>query len=113
MIRDRAWRRHMEERILIKRLKIKCVKDHWWRGFEDVNGITHNKRTLTTYIGTQDYKWAKTLSTSRWDSRYKCKYSPNKFGGYSRDKRSKGESYGLREKDKALFLNILRENGLK
>ena len=103
----------MEERILIKRLKLKCVRDHWYRGFDDVNGITHNKRTPASYIGAKEYFWSKTLSSTKWDTRYKCKYSPNKFGGYSRDKRSKGESYGLREKDKALFLNILRENGLK
>lgn len=113
MIRDRAWRRHMEEKVLIKRLKRKCVVDHWWRGFEDVNGINYSKRTVSTYIGTKDYFWSKTLSTTKWDTRYKCKYSPNKFGGYSRDPKSKGNSYGLREKDKSLFFKILKENGIR
>lgn len=113
MIRDRAWRRHMEEKVLIKRLKRKCVVDHWWRGFEDVNGISYSKRTVSTYIGTKDYFWSKTLSTTKWDTRYKCKYSPNKFGGYSRDPKSKGNSYGLREKDKSLFFKILKENGIR
>ena len=38
MIRDRAWRRHIEEKVVIRRLRHKCQNDYWWR-FEDVNGI--------------------------------------------------------------------------
>lgn len=113
MLRDRAWRRHIKEKNLIRRLKRKCQFNHWWRGFEDVNGIRHSKPSIVDYIGSKDYSWSKTLSTTHYDSRYKVKYSPNKYHNYYRDKKSKGQSLGLREKDKAIFLKILKENGFK
>lgn len=114
MIRDRAWRRHMEERAILRRLSDRCRLDRWWwNGFKDTNGISHTKTYITTYIGTKDHFLAKTLSTTKYDSRYKTKYSPNNGGSYSRDEKAKGISTGLREKDKTEFLKILKENGLK
>lgn len=113
MIRDRAWRRHMEEKKLIRRLKKFCRKNSWYYGLEDVNGIRHKNPRITDYIGTKDYSLSKTLSTSSWDSRYKVKYSPNRSPDYYRDEKPYNQSCGLREKDKVLFLKILRENGLK
>ena len=114
MIRDRAWRRHINEKNLIRRLRRKCQVSHWWRGFEDVNGIRHNKPSIVDYIGSKDYSWSKTLSTTHYESRYKVKYSPNNYNDYYRDvKPTKGQSLSLREKDKALFLKILKDNGLK
>ncbi len=113
MSRDRAWRRHTQERKLIKRLLKRCHSDHWWRGFTDVNGNVVNKRLITTYIGTKDYFDSKNISTTKWDSRYKCKYSPNRGIDYWRNDKPKGESYGAREKDKSQFYKILKENGIK
>lgn len=115
MIRDRAWRRHIKEKHLVRRLRRVCQTNNWYRGFEDVNGIRHKKTSPVDYIGSKDYTWAKTLSTTHYDSRYKVKYSPNNYHDYYRDKKpkSKGQSVGLREKDKAIFLKILKENGLK
>ncbi len=112
MIRDRAWRRHIEEKVVIRRLRHKCQNEYWWR-FEDVNGIQKYKRTVSDYIGTQDYFRAKTISTSKWDSRYKSKYSPNKSTGYHRDIRKRKGSTGLREKDKNQTFKLLKEYGLK
>jgi len=43
MIRDRAWRRHIKEKHLVRRLKRNTQTNNWWRGFEDVNGIRHNE----------------------------------------------------------------------
>ena len=115
MVRDRAWRRHIKEKYLVRRLKKVCQTNNWWRGFEDVNGIRHDKPSIIDYIGSKDYSWAKTLSTNHYDSRYKVKYSPNNYNSYYRDKKpkSKGRSVGLREKDKVVFLKMLREDGFK
>ncbi len=113
MSRDRAWRRHIEEKKLSKRLLKKCLLDKWYRGFTDVNDIEHPKRLISTYIGTKDYSDSKTISTTKWDSRYKCKYSPNRSIDYWRNDKPKGESYGAREKDKSQFYKILKENGIK
>lgn len=111
MMRDRAWRRYIEEKKVIRRLKRKC-SDHWWR-FEDANDILCHKRTVASYLGTKEYFWSKTLTATKWDSRYKCKYSPNKSSSYSRDKKKSRNSNKLREKDKLDFFKILKEYGLK
>lgn len=113
MIRDRAWRRHMEEKHITKRLKKLCRNSSWYYGLEDTNGIKHKNPRITDYIGTKDYFLSKTLSTSSWDSKYKVKYSPNKSRDYYRDEKPHGQSFSLREKDKIMLLNILKENGLK
>ena len=113
MVRDRAWRRHIEEKKVIQRLRRKCQVDNWWRGFKDVNGVRKYKITISDYLGTQEYFRSKTISTHSWDTKYKCKYSPNKFCGYSRDAKVKKGSTGLREKDKAYFFKILKEYGIK
>lgn len=113
MIRDRAWRRHMEERHLIRRLRKLCEKSRWYYGFEDINGIIHNSRKILDYIGTKDYYLSKTLSTTVSISKYKVKYSPNRSRDYYRDEKPRGQSYGLREKDKVILLKIIKENGLK
>lgn len=109
MIRDRAWRRYMEERVVIRRMTRSMYTNRWWRGFEDVNGIKHQRPTIAIYIGTEIHFRAKTHTTTKWDSRYNVKYSPNKGKGYWRD----GRRDETREKQKRIFLNILRENGLK
>jgi hypothetical protein len=112
MSRNRAWRRYIEESTVIKRLKIKCSTDSWWR-FEDINGIKKYHRRVIDYLGNKDYYRSKTTSTTKWDSRYKTKYSPNSTNGYYRDPKKFRESTGLREKDKRDFHKILRENGFK
>lgn len=109
MIRDRAWRRYMEERIVIKRMKRACYV-HYWRGYKDINDIKNRKYTLTTWIGDQIHFRAKTHTTTKWDSRHKVKYSPNKNKNYYRDE---GKNSQTRESTKKLFLKILIENGLK
>ena len=83
--------------------------NRWWRGFEDVNGITYQRPTLSIYVGTEIHFRAKTHTTTKWDTKHKVKYSPNKDQGYYRDE-GNGQT---REKQKRLFLKILKENGLK
>lgn len=109
MIRDRAWRRYMEERIVIRRMARAVCTNRWWRGFRDVNDINHQRPTIAIYIGTEIHFRAKTHTTTKWDTKHKVKYSPNKDKGYYRDE-GNGQT---REKQKRLFLKILKENGLK
>ena len=83
--------------------------NRWWRGFEDVNGITYQRPTLSIYVGTEIHFRAKTHTTTKWDTKHKVKYSPNKDQGYYRDE-GNGQT---RENQKRIFLEILKENGLK
>ena len=83
--------------------------NRWWRGFRDVNDINHQRPTISIYIGTEIHFRAKTHTTTKWDTKHKVKYSPNKDQGYYRDE-GNGQT---REKQKKLFLEILKENGLK
>ena len=108
-MRDRAWRRYVEERIVIRRLKAQC--DHYWswRGFEDINKISHQHPRIKDYIGTENNFRFKTHTTTKWDTYHKVKYSPNKDQGYYRDE-GNGQT---RENQKRIFLEILKENGLK
>jgi hypothetical protein len=99
----------MEERIVIRRMARAVCNNRWWRGFRDVNDINHQRPTISIYIGTEIHFRAKTHTTTKWDTKHKVKYSPNKDQGYFRDE-GNGQT---REKQKKLFLKILKENGLK
>jgi hypothetical protein len=74
-MRKRAWRRHKEEVHLIKRLR---RYNHYYYKFTDVNNINYYEHNMAQLIGTQTYFMSKTMSTDKYDSRYKCKYSPNR-----------------------------------
>jgi hypothetical protein len=111
MIRDRAWRRYMEERIVIRRMTRAVCTNNWWHLFKDINDINHKKPTIAIYVGTEINFRAKTHTTTKWDTNHKVKYSPNKGKTYWRDDSSKNRQ--TRESDKRTFLRILKENGLK
>jgi hypothetical protein len=95
----------MEERIVKRRLL--NMRGRWWR-FEDANGFYSIYPTLSDYIGTENAFRYKTHTTTRWDSNYKEKYSPNRTTGW----RSKG-SFKTREENKLLLYQILKEYGIK
>ena len=80
----------------------------YYRGFGDVNGHSHHQTQISTFLGTNHYFDAKTLSTSTWKSRGKCKYSSNKQKAYWRA--GKGP---FRERDTRELFKILKEHGLK
>ena len=110
MIRDRAWRRHIEQKKVKSRLKIFNQKSNWWyAGYSDLNDINRVNPNITDYIGGDLYKMYKTYTTCRIDSKYKCKYSPNKRKVRWRDNNKKG----TREKHKVELLNTMKEYGLK
>ena len=106
-MRDSAWRRYVEDRIVIRRLRTQCDRSWSWRGFEDVNKISHQHPILKDYIRTDNNYRFKTHTTTKWETNYKTKYSPNRGPRHWRD------GFKTREKDRKIFLNILRENGLK
>jgi len=104
-MRDRAWRRYMEERIVKRRLL--NIRGRWWR-FEDANGFYSTYPSQADFIGTENAFRYKTHTTTKWDTRHKQKYSPNK----NIDWRSKG-SMNTREENKIYLFKILKEYGIK
>ena len=108
-MRDRAWRRHMEERIVIRRIRITIYMRSYWRYLEDVNGYGHNPALLKDLIGTKDAHRFKTHVTTKHDTKCKIKYSPNKSKEYYRE----SKMLETREYRKTEFLEILKEYGIK
>lgn len=108
-MRDRAWRRYIEERIVIRRIRTTIYIRSYWRYFKDVNGYGHNPALLKDLIGTKDTQRFKTLVTTKYDTRYKIKYSPNK----SKDSYRENRMLETREYRKNEFLEILKEYGIK
>ena len=109
-MRGRAWRRHMEERVVISRLKHNMLGLSRWWYFEDVNKNYYKKALVIDFLEKSEYFSYKTHTTKRYDSKGKVKYSPNKNKPYYRDGRSK---FRTREVNKLLLLKTLKENGLK
>lgn len=111
-MRTRAWRRFKLELIVKRRLK-KFNSERTWYVFYTSNGYSIRNPIWCDHIGTQNANFYKTGVTRRSDSKYNIKYSPNRKFSYYRDYKKRGDSLGTREKDKAQFLKILKDNGLK
>jgi hypothetical protein len=111
MKRDRCWRRYIEEKLVKKRLNLKRFKFRsYWRTSMDINGFTHQYKELKMYIGSSEQNMFKTYKTDSWTTKYKVKYSPNKSKSHYRDSNKFLEK---REYNKRLFLEILKEYGIK
>lgn len=108
-MRGRAWRRHIEEVFIIRRLKTNTLGVRYWHWIEDVNKNYFKKSIIVDFLETSEYFKSKTITTDYWDSRNKVKYSPNRSKPYYRD----GKRFSRRESDKLIFHKILKENGLK
>lgn len=106
-MRDRAWRRYIEEKIVIRRLNLRVANTSWY--FHDLNGNRVQNPMIKDYINTQLCNMFKTYKTDKHDTKYKIKYSPNRTKGYHRDRNKRS----TREADKIIFLNYLKENGIK
>lgn len=110
-MRGRAWRRHIEEKFVVKRLG-KYTRCHgYWYWIEDANKNYYKKSIIIDFLEKQEYFRSKTISTTIWDSRNKSKYSPNRNtrGSWSRP----GDRPDTREWNKRYLIKILKENGLK
>ena len=104
-MRDRAYRRYIEEQKVIRRLS--NIRGYWYR-FTDANGLYTVAPTLADFVGTENSFRYKTHTTTKWDSKYKEKYSPNKTTGW----RNKGQQR-TREENRQILIDILREYGIK
>ena len=104
-MRDRAYRRYIEEKKVIRRLS--NIRGYWYR-FTDANGLYTVAPTLADFVGTENSFRYKTHTTTKWDSKYKEKYSPNKTTGW----RNKGQ-LRTREENRQILIDILREYGIK
>ena len=105
-MRDRVYRRYIEEKKVLKRLG--NIRGKWFR-FIDANGLYSSRPITEDFIGTKRNFFYKTNTTTKWDSRYKEKYSLNKTNGWRYNK----GSLKTREENKLLFIKILREYGIK
>lgn len=100
MCRDRAWRRYKQEVKTKNRLILSIGRDGWWN-FRDVNGIKIENPQWFDFIGTEmEFKF-KTLTTTRYDSKYKTKWGKR---GFLRSNELK-----TRIGDKKFFKIILRD----
>jgi len=106
-MRGRAWRRHIEEKKVIRRLKNSLRYGSWWRFF-DANGFQKRRPGVKEFIGTERAFRYKTHTTNKWDTKEKEKYSPNRTNTWWRYKKG-----NTREEAKAELLRILIENGIK
>lgn len=109
-MRGRAWRRHIEEKVVIKRLTKYTLGQMYWSWIEDVNKNYYKKTLIVDYLEKNEYFIAKTITTQSWDTRHKVKYSPNRNKPYYRDGKKK---FSTREGDKIFLKKILKENGLR
>ena len=106
-MRDRAYRRYVEEIVVKKRLR--SVIHTYWFHFVDANKIKIRNPMLKDFIGTESNFRFKTHVTTKGDTDHKVKYSPNKSKPHWRDSAKRG----TREKEKRKFINILQYYGLK
>ena len=112
VIRDREYRRYVLEKKLYYRLEKLTYFTYSFYRFKGINGYTISKPIVSDYIGSDSYKIFKTISTTKFDSRDKTKYSPNGMYGRSSYDRSR-KMKNTREYDKCEFFKLLKEYGLK
>ena len=105
-MRDWAWRRYKQDLKVIKRLSRIVYRHHF---LSDENNMYYYNPTLRNFIGSDTHLMFKTYTTSKHDTKYKTKYSPNSQTSYYRDNCNKGK----RETEKIIFLKILKEYGIK
>jgi hypothetical protein len=102
-MRNRAFRRYMEEVKVIKRIKERGRSYYW--GYRDCNDIKFQNPIWVNKIGSEDHFNFKTITTTRYDSKNKCKY------GKRNNSRWREGIY--RAKDKQEFYKMLVDNNLK
>lgn len=111
-MRDRSWRRYTQDKKVRKRL-IKYI-DTSYRYIFYIAGVKRITNPIwCDCIGLQESFFFRSHTTSKSDSRYKVKYSPNSNSSYYRNNKRNLNSLGTRELDKKEFLKILKENGLR
>jgi len=105
-MRGRAYRRHVEDKKVISRLKyLANMSSYFW--FRDANNNRVNNPTWINYLGSPDHYMSKTYTTTLSNSKYKSKYG-------HRSKRSLWDKrYKSRIYDKKVLKSILKEIGIE
>ncbi len=103
-MRGRSWRRFKKEVVVKKRLK-KFLYSYWW-SFMNINH-SYGEPTIIDFIGKIEYFHSKTLTTDKYRSKSKVKYSLNRNKDYWRDHKVK-----TREYQRKVFRDILKEDGI-
>lgn len=73
LTRGRAWRRHIEDKKVIKRLKFIAITKNWW-SFEDANNAWLKDPCWYDLISTRSATFLKNSTTDRYSTRRKTKW---------------------------------------
>lgn len=107
-MKNRAYRRYMEEVIVLRRMKYNIAIYNWY-GYEDVNKIKRSNIMVKDLIKTNHNFMYKTYTTDRFDTRYNTKYSSNR----NRKSYDNNRNRNTRLYDKHEFRKLLKEHGIK
>ncbi len=110
-MRDRAWRRHIREKFILKRIRKYNTRYSYWRLYEDANGYYVDNPIISDFIGSPDIKSYAWGNRCTWGSE---KYSPNKsLRRHSSDWGRPGNTPNTREFNRRVLIKIKQEYGLK
>ena len=104
-MRDKGWRIWKFESILKRRLKRHSERGHSYFSFWSDSLIRIKSPIWSDYISAAEVRKYKSMTTDKWDTRWKSKYSPNKT--FYRD-----SGPNSREFDKKEFFKIKKEYGI-
>lgn len=108
-MRDRSYRRYVEEKILKKRLSNLKSNQFYWSRYKDINGNKHANPTVADFLGDSSYMKYKSIATDKYNTRRKIKFSPKRSKDWYRDNK-KIDTREYRDKE---LLKILKENGIR
>jgi hypothetical protein len=101
-MRDRLYRRYVEEKHIIKRLRRKI---NWYgKWYRDANNLPVNKILISSFLNKKEYFDSKNISTNKSETKLKIKYSNSYYPH---------KGIKTRKFDKIQFLKILKEYGIK
>lgn len=107
-MKSRAYRRYMEEVIVLRRMKNNVAIHNWYR-YEDVNKIKRSNIMVKDLIKTNHNFMYKTYTTDRCDTINNIKYSSNR----NRKSYNNTRDRNTRLLDKHEFRKLLKEYGIK
>jgi len=109
-MRDKRWRIWRGSLILKKRIKRHfCFRSSYFPFYNDASVKTWGTN-WTDFISSSEVIKFRSITTDKWDTRWKTKFSPNKSNNYWRDIRGKNKT--TREKEKINFTKIKKEYGI-
>lgn len=111
-MRNWAWRKWRQEIRYKRRIQSIRTYRYGYIKFNRNDNIHIYHPLWSDLIGSSDLYLYKSISTNKYDSRSKVKYSPNRDNRFYRDLKIKKDSFGTREKDRIYVLKIKNEYGV-